>query len=297
MRADRRGLFAVLAALLVLALFERPAQAHHVAGHGSSEGVRNINSLGNRGGRASTRLMLLDEFLHSSGGVGRVPATRNDLSLLGEYAPLPAFSLGASLPFTVLHERPLEAAPRTAVGLGDARAFLRWTPHADKLIHRTLTLGLSASFPTRTVRATIDPGDTWTLSPSLLFTRTYGRGYWQLLALAAGEARPAGLALDASVGAQGGARVAQDRLALGGGVLVDVRAANWCRAVGGGLDSCLTNRPGESEREVGSTRATLLAHAAWSFHPRGSLTASVQVPVTPKRDFDVGASLGVQALF
>ena len=280
---------------LVLLLLPVRAWAHHVAGHGSSEGVRNINSIGSRGGAARSRIMLLDEFSHS--GVGIVPGQRNELSLLGEYAPIPAFSFGAQLPFLVVAEQPEDGPSRTALGYGDTRAFIRYTPHADKLIHRVLTFGVWASFPTRTVRSVVDTGRIWTVSPSVIFTRTYDRLYWQVLALGSFETRPAGLALDLSAGAQVGARVADNTLSIGGGVLVDVRALNACRQVNGELAYCSGSRAGERDREVGSTRATALANLAWNIDVRWAINLGVQVPFTRKRDFDVGLALGVSAVF
>lgn len=282
-----------LAAALVLA--PRVAAAHHVAGHGSSEGVRSINSLGSRGGAARTRIMLLDEFSHS--GAGIVPGQRNELSLLGEYAPIPSFSFGAQLPFLVIAEQPEDGPAQTSLGYGDTRAFVRFTPHADKLIHRTLTLALWASFPTRTVRSVVDTGRIWTVTPSVIFTRTYTRLYWQLLSVASVETRPAGVALDLSAGGQVGARVLDNKLSFGGGVLVDVRATNACRGVDGDLRYCPGSRAGERDREVGSTRATALANLAWNIDARWALNLGVQVPLTPNRDFDVGLALGVSAVF
>jgi hypothetical protein len=297
MHASRElvGLIVLALALLV----STPALAHHVPGHGSSEGVRSINSLGGRGGAASSRLMLLDEFSHH--GSGLVPGQRNDLSLLVEYAPVPAFSFGAQLPFTVIAEQPVDGPDRVQAGYGDTRVFARVTPFARKLIHRTLTLGVAASFPTRTVRGSVDPGRTWSVTPSIIFTRTYDRLFWQLLTFASTEWRPAGVALDLSAGGQIGGRLVDGKIALGAGALVDVRAVNACRSVEGELAYCAGSRAGERAREVGSTRVTGLATFAWNFHQSESaawsLNLGLQVPVTPKRDFDVGASVGLMVVF
>ncbi|PRQ05990.1 hypothetical protein [Enhygromyxa salina] len=290
----RRRLALVILAV-VLVWFPSRAKAHHVAGHGSSEGVRSINSLGSRGGSARSRLMLLNEFSHS--GVGIVPGQRNDLSLLGEYAPIPAFSFGAQLPFTIIAEQPDGGPSEVQAGYGDTRAFIRVTPHADKLIHRTLTFVVGASFPTRTIRSVVDTGRLWSVTPSVIYTRTYSRLYWQLLGVASTEWRPAGVALDLSAGGQVGGRLLGGKLAVGGGALVDVRAVNACRSVAGELDYCAGSRAGERDREVGTTRATALANFAWNIDSRWSLTLGVQVPFTPRRDFDVGAALGAVVVF
>jgi hypothetical protein len=271
------------------------ADAHHVAGHGSSEGVRSINSLGSRGGSARSRVMLLDEFSHAGRGI--VPGQRNDLSLLGEYAPVPSFSFGAQLPFTIIAEQPDDGPSRVQAGYGDTRAFLRFTPHADKLIHRTLTFSVWASFPTRTIRSIVDPGRLWSITPSLIFTRTYARLYWQLLGVASTEWRPAGVALDLSAGGQVGARIRDGKFTVGGGALVDVRAVNGCRSVEGELRYCAGSRAGERDRDVGTTRATALVNLAWNIDARWSVILGVQVPFTPRRDFDVGAALGISAVF
>jgi hypothetical protein len=297
-QTSRRHLLLWIAAglaVVLLSLLPSSALAHHVAGHGSSEGVRSINSLGSRGGSARSRVMLLDEFSHASRGI--VPGQRNDLSLLGEYAPIPSFSFGAQLPFTIISEQPVDGPDRVQTGYGDTRAFLRVTPHADKLIHRTLTVAVWASFPTRTVRSLVDPGRLWSVTPSLIFTRTYERLYWQLLGVASTEWRPAGVALDISAGGQVGARILAGKIAVGGGALVDVRAINACRSVDGKLSYCAHSRAGERDRDVGTTRATALVNLAWNIDSRWSLTLGLQLPFTPRRDFDVGAALGVAAVF
>ena len=228
MRADffRLGfvlIFFVLAFVLALA-FPRSALAHHTPGHGASEGVRNINSLGNRGGKVASRLLVLEEFGWAASTP--LPGLRSETSLLGEYAPVPMFSFGAQAPLLIVDE----AGRPPVVGYGDTRAFLRFTPHADKLVHRTMTFNLSASFPTRTVTFSVDPGRVWSVTPSMVFTRTYGDWYWQAIALAGLETRPAGVAIDVSAGGQAGGRLADGALALGGGVIVDIRTANFCTA-------------------------------------------------------------------
>jgi hypothetical protein len=286
-RQRRVTLFAFWFALLGT----RVASAHHVPGHGASEGVRSINSLGNRGGKAGTRVLLLDEFAWQP--TARTPGLRNDLSVLGEYAPVPAFSFGAQFPFSVLDE----AGRPPVAGYGDTRAYVRVTPHADKLIHRTLTFNLAAGFPTRTYQVTVDPGRVWSVTPSMIFTRTYGEWFWQVLTFASLETRPAGLALDFSLAGQAGGKFADGRVALGGGVLVDVRGANWCARPNDARVVCTTSRPGEHLREPGSVRATALATGAINIDARWSVIFSVQVPFTVKRDFDLGLSTGVQAAF
>lgn len=284
-----RSFTLLLCALLLLG--PKLARAHHVPGHGSSEGVRSINSLGNRGGTAASRVLVLDEFAWQP--TSPTPGLRNELSLLGEYAPVPAFSFGAQFPFALIDEvgRPPMA------GYGDTRAFIRFTPHADKLIHRTLTFNLTASFPTRTIRISVDPGRVWSVTPSMIFTRTYGEWFWQVLSFASVETRPAGLALDLSLGGQAGGKFANGRIALGGGVIVDARAVNWCAQPDGDLLACNESRAGEHQREPGSLRATALATGAINFDARWSMILGVQVPFTAKRDFDLGLSAGVQATF
>lgn len=290
MRAELRFILAIVLACMMLAS-PRLALAHHVPGHAGSEGVRNLNSLGNRGGKVASRILLLEEFGWAASTP--TPGLRNELSLLGEYAPVPVFSFGAQAPLLIVDE----AGRPPMVGYGDTRAFVRVTPHADKLVHRTLTLNLSASAPTRTVRYAIDPGRVWSVAPSVIFTRTYSDWYWQTFGLASLETRPAGLALDFSVAGQAGGRLANNSLALGGGVIVDVRAANFCASPDHGTAYCSGNRAGEREREVGSIRTTAIANGSWAIHPRVVLFLGVQVPFTVKRDVDLGLTLGVQTMF
>ncbi len=282
----KRGLLVLALGLFVPGL----AHAHHVPGHGASEGVRNLNSLGGGSGQATSRVMVLQEFSRNTTSLN--PATTYNTSLLGEYAPHPWVSVGAQAPLLVVDE---VAAPRK-VGYGDTRAFVRLTPHADKLIHRVLTTGINVSVPTRTLRFEADPGRIWTVSPMVMFTRTHLRAYWQLMGLATMENRPAGTAFDITASGQVGYR-AWGKLGLSIGALADVRVANFCAQVGGGSQYCSGNRATEIEREVGSVRLAHLSGVSYSFASWGLLAANLQLPLSPKRDFDVAGSLSLQVRF
>jgi hypothetical protein len=277
---------AAAAVLLVPAL----ARAHHVPGHGASEGVRNLNSLGGGAGQATSRVMLLHEFSRNTTSLN--PATTFNTSLLGEYAPHPWLSFGLQAPLLVVDE---DAAPRK-VGYGDTRAFIRLTPHAEKLVHRVVTTGVNMSFPSRTLRFEADPGKSWTVSPMVMFTRTHLRTYWQVMALGTVERRPAGTAIDATFSGQVGYR-AWGKVGLGIGALADIRVANFCAQVGGGSEYCSGNRATETEREVGAVRLTHLTNLSYSYATWGMVSASLQLPLSPKRDFDVAGSLSAQFQF
>lgn len=270
-----------------------PAAAHHVPGHGASEGVRTINSLNGAGGRANTRLMVLNEFLYTRFGLN--PGLTDTLSLFGEWAPKPWLSIGAQAPLVMF--RAEDTQGRTRVGYGDTRVQLRFTPHARKLIHRVVTLGLNASLPTRTVRFTVDPGPIVAVAPYAVFTRTYTGWYWQVLGISTIERRRAGVAIDLGISGQVGARLAGGKLNLGVGALVDTRLATWCAQAGGGQEFCTGNRAGELYRELGVVRGTGLAALAWNFDKRASLVGSLQVPMTAVRDYTLGWSLGAQVFF
>lgn len=280
----------IVAAVLAMMASAGLARAHHVPGHGASEGVRNLNSLGGGAGQATSRVMLLQEYSRNSTSLN--PATTYNTSLLGEYAPHPWVSLGAQAPLLVVDE---DAAPRK-VGYGDTRAFLRLTPHAEKLIHRIITTGINVSVPTRSLRFEADPGRVWTVSPMAMFTRTHLRTYWQVMVLATAEHRPAGTAFDLTASGQMGYR-AFGKLGLSVGALADVRAANLCAEVGGGSAYCSGNRATETNREVGSVRIAHLTGVSYSFASWGLLAANLQLPLTPKRDFNVAGSLSVQFQF
>ncbi|MGH1347491.1 MAG: hypothetical protein ACRBN8_38385 [Nannocystales bacterium] len=279
-----------LAALCTCVAAPGLARAHHVPGHGASEGVRNLNSLGGGSGQATSRLMLLQEYSRNSTSLN--PATTYNTSLLGEYAPHPWISLGAQAPVLIVDE---DSAPRK-VGYGDTRAFFRLTPHADKLIHRVVTTGVNISVPTRSLRFEADPGRGWTVSPMVMFTRTHLRTYWQVMLLGTAEHRPAGTAFDVTASGQVGYR-AFGKLGLSLGALADVRVANLCAEVGGGSSYCSGNRATETERQVGSVRIAHLSGVSYSFASWGLLAANLQLPVTPKRDFNVAGSLSVQFQF
>ena len=270
------------------------ARAHHVPGQSASEGVRNINSLGGGAGQARSRLLVLQEIGRSSARRTLNPGTVYTTSLLGEFAPHPWFSFGVQAPLLVVDEDAQDVA--TKVGYGDTRVLLRLSPHADKLIHRVLSVGVNLSFPTRTVRFEADPGNIWIVAPSVLYSRTYRRAFWQAIGALTIEERPAGTALDVTAGMQAGYRFF-DVLSPTLGVLADVRAFTACAEIGGGSSPCLDGRATEVDRETGSVRAYALAGLAWTFAPWGSLLANAQVPVTPRADFDVAGSVGLQFTF
>ncbi|HEY0133774.1 MAG TPA: hypothetical protein VGB85_06825 [Nannocystis sp.] len=280
-------------ALLAGLSFGTAAWAHHVPGHGASEGLRTINSLNGSGGRAYSRVLLLNEFVYTSFGLN--PGLTDSLSVLGEWAPKPSFSVGVQAPLLMF--RGADTKGETRVGYGDTRLQLRFTPHAAKLIHRVLTFGVNLSFPTRTVRFTVDPGPVWGATPYIVFTRTYSTVFWQVLGLATVDARRAGTALDLAVSGQVGGRFLKNKLSPGIGILVDTRVLNFCADPGGGQSFCADSRAGEELRHIGATRATSLATLAYTFVPRASLIASVQAPFTAIRDFSFGWSLGIQGFF
>jgi hypothetical protein len=221
-------------------------------------------------------------------------ATVSTLSALASFMPHPWWSLGVQAPWTLVQEE----APGVPLksGYGDTRFELRLTPHADKLTHRVLTVGLNASVPTRTVRFEVDPGPLWTVAPVVAFSRSFERWSWHALALAPVEHRPAGTALDFSAAALVSHRLFSTwHVALG--ALVDVRLAARCTLVAGGSEWCSEGRATETERDNGATRAYATLGSGVDLHERWTLSASVQVPVTTRRDFDAAANLGLEARF
>ncbi len=284
---------------LGLCVYPQISRAHHTPGHGASEGVRNINSIGGTGGKALTRLLVLNETFYT--GQGLNPGVNESLSVFAEYAPIPAFSFGAQLPFAIAAFADDGYKPRA--GLGDTRLAFRITPHASKLIHRVFTTGVNFSLPTRTVRFRVDPGRVFQTSPYVMFTRTYDLLYWQVIGMGIIEHRPAGLALDLSVGGQIGSKLANGKMTLGLGTLADIRLANWHAQPGGGYEFSTETRPGEGlpksadERKIGATRVLGMIAMSFRTGKKTMITASIQAPLSELQDFSVGASLGFQVLF
>ena len=293
LRRRARGSLGAALSLALPLLLPETAAAHHVPGHGASEGVRSINSLGGRGGRSQSRVLLLNELVYADTGLA--PNLANSTSLYGEYAPIPELSIAAQAPLLVI--RDLDDTGDTGFGYGDTRLQLRITPHARKLIHRVLSTGVTVVAPTRTVKLKVDPGPTTAVSPFIVFTRTYSRHFWQLIGLSVIENRRAGTAIDVSFGAQGGSRVAKDKLSLGLGVLFDLRVANFCADPQGQREFCTTSRAGEADRPVGALRAMVLTSFAYNVTPRWSLIGAIQGPVSPRADFTAAGSLGAQVFF
>ncbi len=295
-RASAHGRARLGACLVAALAFLLPAlaRAHHVPGHGVSEGIRNLNSLGGGTGKALNRVALLGEVTSNSTTLN--PGTAYVTSLIGEYSPHPWTSFGAQLPYAVIDQRS-PGAP-TVHGYGDTRVFVRLTPHADKLVHRVLTTVVNVSFPTRRYELTAaDPGPLWVVAPALVYSRTHPRAFWQLLAVGAYEHRPAGTSIDLSGGGQVGARLLDSKLSPAIGMLADVRAATFCTEVGGGSRFCREGRATEIERPVGALRVTSLAGLTYAFAPWGLVSANIQLPLLTKRDFDIAGSLTFQAMF
>jgi hypothetical protein len=282
---------------LLLALFvvlaPARARAHHVPGHGASESIRNLNSLGGGTGKAINRAAILQEITRTSTSLN--PGSVFSSSLLGEYSPHAWTSFGAQLPLLVVDED-APGVP-TKLGYGDTRLFVRLTPHADKLIHRVLTTVLNVSLPTRTLRFTADPGRTVVVAPALIYSRTHPRAFWQLLALGSYEHRPAGTAIDLSAGGQVGARLLKTKLSPSLGMLADLRVATFCAEPRGGAHFCREGRSTEIDRELGSLRVATLAALTYAFAPWGLVSANVQAPLLVKRDFDIAGSFTFQVMF
>jgi len=278
-----------LVAVLLLAL-PCTARADHVPGHGASEAVRSLNSLGGGSGAASSRVLVLQEFSRSRRSL--TPNRTYTTSLLGEYAPHRWFSFGVQIPLLVLDEDHRPAR----VGLGNLRVVTRVTLHADKLFHHVLSFGVNGTFPTRTVAFSVDPGKTWIAAPYVVFTRNYRRAFWQVFATTPIETRPAGTAIDISAAAQGGYRF-WGVLTPSAGVLASVRALTWCREPDGSAALCKRGRVTEIERSMGTTLVAATFGLSWSFARWGMLAGTVQVPLTPRREFDIAGSLAFQAAF
>lgn len=284
-----RAAAAVIAALALLTE-ATPALAHHVPGHSASEGVRNLNSLGGAAGQATSRVMVLQEMSRNDSSFA--PASTYVTSIIGEYSPHPWLSLGVQPTLLVVDEDRAKAQ----AGLGDTRAMVRLTPHGDKLIHRVLTTGVSVSFPTKTVNLDVDTGRTWIVTPNVLFTRTYRRPFWQVIGLASVEHRPAGTAIDISAGGQGGYRFF-GKLSPAAGVLADLRVLNVCTRPSGDREVCTESRAGEKDREIGSFRLQGMVTLSYAFTPWAMANANLQFPLTPKRDYLIAGTLGVQFFF
>ncbi len=299
-----------------MGLWTTSAHAHHVPGHSGSEGVRNFNSLGGGTGQALNRVAILHELSRNS--TSQTPGTVYNTSLVGEYSPHPWVSFGAQLPLLVIDPAPTTSEggetvdPSPTVGYGDTRAFVRLTPHADKLVHRVLTTALSASFPTRSVVYPFsDPGPIWTVSPTLIYSRTYAKAFWQLIGVATVEHRRAGTAIDGSFGGQVGHRFFGNRLAPAIGLLGDLRMGTFCARIGApGEEWCpraaelqgnpklrTEGRLTENDRPVGALRTAAMASLSYSIRTWGLIAANVQAPLFTRRDFDIAGSFTFQVMF
>jgi len=263
-----------------------PAAAHHPNHSGTaSEAVRSLNSLAQSSGNAQNRVLVLQDVTRTT-AIANPETTVRGL-LMAELQVHPWFSLGGEAALWGIAVD--DSAPVT--GYGDTRVFARLTPHGDKLVHRVLTIGLAAALPTRTVSRPSDPGRPWSVTPHVLFSRTYARAFWQLMGLSTIETHTTGTAIDVTAAGQLGYRFF-DVLSPSIGANIDVRTANWCDG-----SFCSEGRAGELDRQVGATRVYLLGGLGYQLAPWATLVSGIQVPLTTARDFDIGANLGVQYLF
>jgi len=268
--------------------FAAPAQAHHPGHAGAAyEGARTLSSMSHASPAAQSRVLVLHDLTRTTEPQSEITMR----SALGaEYAWTPWISTGAEAAIWAI----LEQNSGSRSGLGDARIFARLTPHGDKLIHRVLTATVSASLPTRTTQRSADEGRPVSITPSLLFTRTYDNAFWQLLALSTIDTRHSGTAIDVGLGGQLGYRFF-DVVSPAIGITADTRVGNWCENQGGSF--CSEGRTGEADRALGSTRVSLLSALNYELASWSTLIAGAQIPVTSARDFQFTANIGVQYLF
>ncbi len=267
------------------------AYAHHPANQGGPDGLAAIRSLGPDGGRALSRILVMNEFM-----TGRQPDQTGyqlyQMSLTGEYAPIREFSMGLQLPIQGLIEEENES-----FGLGDIQLFLQYTPRKKRNPERVWSFALNSRLPTHSIQSSFDIGRSWSIAPSGMFTWSYRYFYWQALLSTMFESRPAGMAYDGMFGAQVGVALFQRKLTLGAGSMNAIRIFNVCTEVDGSQAFCQRNRVTEIEREPGSFRSLMLVNLSYNYRSWGAIQALLRVPVTRKRDFDVAVGLGAQFMF
>jgi hypothetical protein len=202
------------------------------------------------------------------------------ISLSGEYAPVPAFSVKLALPFSVIDPRD---AP-TVAGLGDARLVLKYSPVMSEELQLVMGGGLRLGVPTGSERRGL--GGAFVAEPFLVLGKAFGGFSVQADASFAWRLdRPRTLEPEE----EGGPRVHPDR--------GQVAAANVCAVY------ALTDRVGlileASTVTVIRGDETLRKRPQLYLTPglgvevvRGwSLRGGIQLPVTRARSFDYNALL------
>ena len=91
------------------------------------------------------------------------------LSISGEYAPLPVFSVKLALPLALIDPRD---AP-TVAGLGDARLVLKYSPVMSEELQLVVGGGLRLGGPTGSERRGL--GGVFTVEPFLVVGKAFGR--------------------------------------------------------------------------------------------------------------------------
>lgn len=268
------------------------AQGHHDVGHGPSEGLRNLVTMGSDPS-PHQRASLLTQVSRTTSEPTLNSATVYSLLLLADIRLHQRLYVGAQLPGVLIHDDLGETKPgfgnmtlgvTVPVGSFEREGAASWA------------LGFQMTFPTRTFTYEVDPGKQWTYSPQLRYADASGRVLWYASLLTPLEHRPAGWALDISP-ALGIGYGLTSGLYLTLGTQFDVRVLSVCATVDGGSESCPSGRATEMDRPLGATRGYASLGLSSDFHRHWSLFSSAQVPLLSRRDIEWAVSLGVEARF
>lgn len=266
------------------------ASAHHDAANGAGSTIVALQAQGD------------DPLPHQKAGVVASVSRASEGPTL---SALSTYGLAAYLSLEVWERLYLEAnVPALLVVEGDDEALKFGLGNIalgaslavgreDERGKRPWAVGLQASFPTRTLRYTVDPGRQWGLTPSLRYSDGLARFFWYGQLLVPTEVRPAGTAIDVSPGLGAGFRSPFDLTPMLG-VHADVRALNVCRTTSGS-EVCPGGRATETDRGHGTVRAYVSGALVQGLGERWSMNLGAQIPFTSARDVEWALHWGVEA--
>lgn len=291
-RQRKTAKFCALVAWLGFFAIPGTGAAHHNVGHGQSESMRSLSTIGSEP-LPRQRAGLIASAVRSTSEPTLNTATTYSLSALVSLRLVERVYLLGDFPAVLIDE---DETSEMKWGYGDTRVGAQWVVgelREDR--SPRFTLGMGLSIPTRTFTFEVDPGRQWLVTPSLLYTDSYRSVFWFAALQLANEFRPAGYALDVSPSAAVGLQLAKP-WSFTLGLTGDIRALSTCNTPTG-TELCNEGRATESNRPWGATRLYALLATSVTLSKRWSIFANGQLPVTSRKDIEWAANLGAEAVF
>ncbi len=208
------------------------------------------------------------------------------LEVGAEFAWSPRWSSAAVLPSVVI--RPEDGQPEQ-VGLGNAQLLAKWLLSEPSPLGSPWAVEFFAGVPTRTAVLGLDPGPVWGFGTLAQYSLRLDGALMQARAGVAGDARRAGVALEAVYSAQF-VQWLSDTWAVAVAGIGATRAATWCR-MDRQWSFCAEGRSSELRTRTSATALSAQLALEAALWEDGGLRASGRLPVTARRDSEWATTL------